>query len=298
MTGPRGVPLLAGVFVLLTLIWGTTWSVIRIGLEGIPPFSGVAARFALASLLLLGIARLRGIRLGGSRIERRLWLVNSLFSFSLSYGVVYWAEQWVPSGLSAVLFGTFPLFVAILAHWTLPGERLTRRVAAGVLVGFAGAALIFSEDFALLGGSQVRIGSAVMLMSPLAAAIGSVAVKRWGAGIHPISLTAVPMGLTAVLLGAVALLTERERSFVLDGRSVGALLYLAIMGSAVTFSLYYWLLSQVSATRTSLLGFTIPVVAVGIGVVFLDEPLTPRIVAGAALVVSGVVLAAQRSRRR
>ncbi|MGD8374763.1 MAG: EamA family transporter [Acidobacteriota bacterium] len=286
------------VFVVLTFIWGTTWAVIRVGLEGIPPFTGVALRFAIASLLLLLIARVRGIPLGRDARERRLWLVNGVFSFFLSYGAVYWSEQWVPSGLSAVLFATFPLFVAVLAHLALPGERLNPRTATGVLVGFAGAATIFAGDFAALGGRPVVVASLVMLVSPIASAVGSVAVKRWGRGVHPVSLTAVPMGLTAIAMGAVAAVTERHRSIVLDASSIGALLYLALMGSAVTFSLYYWLLGHVSATRTSLLAYTIPVVAVLVGAVFLDETLTPRVLAGSALVLAGVALAVHQPRRR
>ena len=107
---------MAATLALLCLIWGTTRSAIQIGLQGVPPFSGIAIRFAAASLLLLCIARAMRVRLGTSPVERRLWVVNGLLAFSLSFGVVYWAEQWVPSSLVAVLFSTHPLFVALFAH--------------------------------------------------------------------------------------------------------------------------------------------------------------------------------------
>ena len=110
---------------LLIVIWGSTWSVIRIGLRGIPPLTGVSLRFGIASVLLLVLAWQQGVRLGGRPYERRLWLINGLLAFSVSYGVVYWAEQWIPSGLAAVLFATFPLCVAVMAHYWLPDERLT-----------------------------------------------------------------------------------------------------------------------------------------------------------------------------
>jgi drug/metabolite transporter (DMT)-like permease len=279
---------------LLTLVWGTTWAAIRVGLEGIPPFTGVAARFAIASVILLVAARLLHVRLGATRRERALWAVNTLLSFCGSYGIVYWCEQWVPSGLGSVLFATFPLFVAILAHFVLPGERLTRGALAGIVVGFAGVSVIFSEDFALLGGHDVRVAAAIMLASPVLSSMSAVAVKRWGAGIHPVSLAAVPMGATAAIMAVAAFATERERTVRLDAVSVGALVYLAVFGSAVTFSLYYWLMAEVRATRLSLIAYAIPVVAVAVGALFLDEPVTPRMLAGSLLVVLGVAFAMAR----
>ena len=281
-------------FSVLTLIWGTTWAVIRIGLRGMPPFTGVALRFALASVILLVAARMAGVRLGRNPREPWLWLINGGLTFTGSYGIVYWCEQWVPSGLAAVIFATFPLFVSILAHFALPGERLTRRSAIGILVGFAGAVVIYSDDLAALGGPGVAVASVVMLGSPIVASISSVAIKRWGAGIHPLSITAVPMGLCAVIMGVVAALTERGRPVIWNAATTGALLYLAVFGSAVTFSLYYWLLAHVRATRLSLIGYTVPVVAVFIGVTLLDEPLSGRILFGSAVVLAGVALAVHR----
>jgi drug/metabolite transporter (DMT)-like permease len=284
---------IALVFVALCLIWGSTWAVIQIGLEGIPPFSGVSIRFLIAALVMLALTLLLRIRIGTSRRERMLWVINGVFAFAVSYGVVYWSEQWVPSGLASILFATFPLFVAICGHFILPEESLSRPEAWGILAGFLGVGVIFSEDFAALGGPGVALAAVVMLLAPISAAISSVAVKRWGSGVHPFSLTAVPMAIGAGITGVIALLTERGRPIVWDTRSVSALLYLAIMGSAVTFSLYYWLLSHLPAKRLALITYIIPVEAVVIGA-FRDEPITLRVILGAVLVVAGVALAVHR----
>ena len=131
---------------LLSLIWGTTWAAIRIGLQGIPPFTGVALRFGIASALLFLLGRLYGVRYGTSRTERVLWIVNGVLSFCVSYGVVYWCEQRIPSGLAAILFATFPLFVALFARLALPQEMSSRRALVGTVLGFLGVAAIFSED--------------------------------------------------------------------------------------------------------------------------------------------------------
>ena len=281
------------VFIVLCLIWGSTWAVIQIGLEGVPPFSGVSIRFVIAAIVMLALTFLMRIRIGTSRRERMLWVINGLLAFAVSYGVVYWSEQWVPSGLAAVLFATYPLFVAIVAHFMLPSEALTRPEAWGILAGFLGVGVIFSEDFASLGGEGVAVAAAVMLVSPAAAAVSSVAVKRWGGGVHPFSLTGVPMAIGAGITGVIALLTERGRPIIWDTRSVSALLYLAIMGSAVTFTLYYWLLSYLPAKRLALIAYLIPVEAVVIGA-FRDEPITLRVILGATLVIAGVALAVHR----
>jgi drug/metabolite transporter (DMT)-like permease len=285
---------LIGGFLLLTLIWGTTWAAIRIGLDGVPPFTGVAVRFAIAGTLLLALALALGVPLGRGRHEKALWLANGILSFCLSYAIIYWSEQHIPSGLAAVLFATNPLFVAVLAHFLLAGERLAAAAVAGLVLGFAGVAVIYSDDLSLLGGPQVRLAALVMLVSPLVSAVATVAIKRWGRDVHPLSLSAVPMLIASLVMGAVALIVERHRPLVLDGRSVGALLYLAILGSAVTFTVYYWLLARVTATRLALLSYLIPIVAVAVGAALFDEPLRPRLLAGSALVLAGVVIVSRR----
>ncbi len=275
----------------LTLIWGTTWGVIRIGLDGIPPLTGVAARFAVAFVFLFVLIRHRRIPLGRQRHEVALWFVNAVFGFSFTYGAVYWAEQWIPSALASVLFATFPLWVTLLAHFALPGEKMTVRSLCGALIGFGGVALIFSEDLTGVGGPNAWLSAVLVLLATPACAASSVAIKRWGKNIHPLSISGIPMGITAGLAAAAALFLEREREIDLSAASVGAVFYLAILGTAVTFSLYYWLLRHIPATRLSLVAYMTPVVAVLFGTLVLDERLTLRIFEGAGLVVLGVALA-------
>jgi drug/metabolite transporter (DMT)-like permease len=264
--------------------------VIQVGLRGIPPFTGIALRFAIAAVVLFAIARVRGIRLAGRRRDTWLWLANGVFAFSVSYGVVYWSEQWVPSGLAAVLFATYPLWVALLARPFLPAEPSSALEVLGFLVGFGGVGVIFSDDLAVLGGTDVPLAAAVMLISPVASAVGTVMVKRWGAATHPVSFAAASMGTAAIVTGAIALAVERGREIDWNATSVAALLYLALAGSALTFTLYYWLLSWRPAKRLALISYVVPVVAVAIGAL-RGEPLTSEMLAGAVLVLAGVTLA-------
>jgi drug/metabolite transporter (DMT)-like permease len=248
-------------------------------------------RFGIASLLLLALAPALKVRLGREPRERRLWVLNGILTFTISYGLVYWAEQWVPSGLTAVLFATFPLFVAILAHFMLPGEALRPGSLIGILLGFAGVAVLFSEDFRNLGGPKVAFASALVLIAPAASAVANVAVKKWGGGIHPLSISAMPMVFGTLFTVPFAWTTEADRAIEWRTGPVLALFYLAVVGSSLAFTLYYWLLRRLPATSLSLVNYATPVVAVLVGALFLDEPFTVRILLGAALVVVGVAVA-------
>jgi len=278
----------------LVLIWGTTWAAIRVGLQGIPPLTGVALRFTIAGTVLLALSPVFGARFGSSRRAWLVWSINAVFTFMVSYSILYWAEQWIPSGLAAVLFATFPLLVALLAHFVLPGERLTWRSGLGILVGFAGVAVIFSQDFAKLLGPQVAFAAAVMLLCPVCSAIGSVAVKKWGSGIHPLSTAAVPMLLCGVILGPIAWFSEAGRSVTFNRPSILALFYLALVGSALPFTLYFWLLKSLPATQVSLINYAVPVMAVIVGHFALGEPVTLRVLVGAVLVIAGTAVAVRK----
>lgn len=292
MTVPTSGPsrsLLIGAMAVCSLVWGTTWAVIQIGLEGVPPFLGVSLRFGISGLILLGLALATGVKLGRAPHEKMLWWVNALLSFCVSYGVVYWVEQHLPSGLTAILFATYPLLVAIFGHFLIPTEHVGARETMFILLSLVGVAVIYSEDLTALGSPQARTAALVMGLAPLTSALGSVLVKKYGAQVHPMSITAVPMLIACGVMGGVAALFERQADVQWTGRAIGALLYLAIAGSALTFGLYYWLLKHMKVRRASLIAYIVPVVAVIVGLL-RDEPMTTRVMIGAALVILGVIL--------
>ncbi len=285
------------VFVALTLIWGTTWSAIRIALEGIPPLAGVSVRFTLAGLVLLAWSRWRGIRFAWSGRDWFLWSVNALFTFVAAYGLIYWAEQRVPSGLASVLFATFPLWVTLLGRWMLPGERRSSGELLGVALGFAGTAILFSEDLELELGAGALPAAVALLVAPALSAIASLAMKRWGSGVSPESLSAMPMLLGGLVLAPVSALTEQGSVWSFAPAPWLATIYLAIFGSALSFPLYFWLLARRSAVSAALISYTAPVIAVAIGVLLFDERLTLRLGAGAVCILTGVAWALRPASR-
>ncbi len=160
-------------------------------------------------------------------------------------------------------------------------------------MGFAGVAIVFSEDFAKLGGPQVLFASMVFLLAPLVSAVGSLSVKRWGGAISPFSVAGVPMLMTGGAMGVLAFLVESGRPVLSPGVAPNpwlATLYLALFGSSLTFTLYFWLLARRSAVAASLISYTVPVCAVLVGWLAFDEPVTWRLLAGGGVVLAGVAV--------
>ncbi len=279
---------LAASLAFLVLVWGTTFAAIRIGLQGLPPFAGLALRFAVAGALLAGWWRLSGGSLPRQGGTWALIALNTALNFVVPYVLVYWAEQSVPSGLVALLFATFPLWVALFAQLVLPEERLTATGTVGLLAGFAGVAVIFVGDVGALGSAGTARTAAIFLLSPVSCAAAQVTLRRCGRDIDPFALTAPPILATGAVAAVLHLALERGRPLVFDAATVGSVLYLGVFGTALAFLLYFRLLARLAATRLALITFGFPIVALAVGALLFGEPLGPRLLAGAALVLAGV----------
>src|SRR2546423_9983365 len=139
------------VWLILCGIWGSTWLFIKLGLADLPPLTFAGIRFLLASIILSAMILARGVRWPRSRHDWLLIAIVGFLQFSLNYGLVFWGEQHISSGLAAVLQSTFPVFGMVIAHFYLPYERMTPAKVAGVLLGVTGVAIIFSNQLAIAG---------------------------------------------------------------------------------------------------------------------------------------------------
>jgi drug/metabolite transporter (DMT)-like permease len=278
---------------LLVVIWSSTWVAIKIGLEDCPPLLGAGIRFALAGIVLLALAAVQRRRLGTDWL---LAAVLALAPFAFAYGLVYWGEQYVPSGLAAVLFGVMPLYTALLAGVLLPDEPLRAPLVVGVLIGIGGLALAFAESVEL-GSDKAAIGAAALALAPLGAAVGSVSQKRRGAELDAVVLNGWAMLVSGLLLLLISALGEDWGEAVWSAETVGSIAYLALLGTAVAFVTLTVLLRHLSAQAISFLAMLLPFGALVFGATLYDEPITARALAGAALVATGLLIA-QRSRRQ
>jgi drug/metabolite transporter (DMT)-like permease len=278
---------------LLVLIWSSTWVAIKIGLEDCPPLLGAGVRFVLAGLVLLMIAAVQRRPLGTDRL---LVAVLALAPFAFAYGLVYWGEQYVPSGLAAVLFGILPLYVALLGTVLLHDEPLRAPLLVGVLIGIGGLSLAFLESVELGSAEKAALGATALALAPLGAALGSIAQKRRAGRLDAVVLNGWAMLMGGLLLLPVSALSEDWGEFVWSAESVGSIAYLALFGSAIAFVTLTVLLRQISAMAMSFLAMLLPFGALVFGAALYDEAITARAVAGAMLVATGLGIA-QWSRR-
>jgi drug/metabolite transporter (DMT)-like permease len=282
-------PLVVAGFIAISVVWGSTWLAIKIGLDSITPVFGVAIRFTLAAAILAVMLRLRGGRLIFDRTTTPVYLMLGIFSFSFPFVLVYWGEQYVSSGLASILFATYPFIVAILSHLLLPGETLNPFKVTGTLIGFAGVLVIFWSD--LSSGTGGYPGMAAIILSTLLQGFSLVMVKKYAKQIPPVQMTLGGMVFAVAILNIMAFLLEDFSALRFDAAGVGSIVYLGTIGTVVTFVTYYWLLKRVEALFLSLTALITPILAVILGALFLDEVLGGRIVMGAGLVLFGIVTA-------
>lgn len=286
------------VWVVLALIWGSTWIFIKLGLRDIPPITFAGLRFLVASLVLVGVVVVRRVPL--PREARLWWLLagTGMVSITLNYGLIFWGEMRITSGLAAVLQATIPVFGMVIAHHYLPTERMTWRKLAGIATGFAGVAVIFYEQLGQPGADGWR-GSLALLLSSVCVAWGNVLVKARLPHLDPAVLAAGQMFFGFIPLLLVGWWWEGS-PFQLrwSPLAVGALFYLAVIGSALAFLLYYWMVRRIEVTRTMLISLVTPVVALLIGALAIGERVSIAIIFGSVAIISGIALIVSPGPRR
>jgi drug/metabolite transporter (DMT)-like permease len=277
---------------LLTIyvVWGSTFLAIAVAVRDLPPFLSMALRHLAAGALLFAWAasRTREVRLG-----RREWRAAFVFGgllFLVGHGGLAWAQQRVPSGVAALLVGTIPLWFAVLARIAF-GERLGGRALAGLVLGFAGLALLVDPS----GEEGAEpLGALVIVLGALGWVAGSLYARR--SALPTETLLSASMGMLAggALLALTAVVGGELDDVRLTTNALLATAYLVVLGSLVGFSAYVWLLKTVSASTVSTYAYVNPVIAVALGWAFNDEVITGRtLIAGAAIVV-GVALMVSR----
>jgi drug/metabolite transporter (DMT)-like permease len=281
-----------GALTTIYVVWGSTFLAIAVVVRDLPPFLSMAVRHLAAGGLLFGWLLLR--RKEHEPLGFRQWRAAFIFGgalFLVGHGGLAWAQQEVPSGIAALLVGTIPLWMAILA-WVLLGERLGLRAFAGLALGFGGLALLVDPS----GEEGAKpIGALVIVLGALGWAAGSVYSQR--SALPKDTLLGAAMGMLAgglLLAGFSGVRGEfDDATFTTDALLATA--YMVVVGSLIGFSAYVWLLKTVPASTVSTYAYVNPVIAVLLGWAFNDEVITGRtLLAGAAIVV-GVALMVSRS---
>ena len=276
---------------VICVIWGTTYLFIKISLETIPPALIGGLRFVTAAAVLAAALPVAGARLP----PRRLWpelAVLGVLLLGFGNGSVIVAEQWVPSGITAVIAGTMPFWMVSVESLLPGGERLARRQFAGLLLGFAGILLLVWPDIQspAIAGHRFLLGVGALQVGGIGWVVGSIYSKRRGITGDPLSVAAVEMFFGGVFMLIVGTLRGEWLALHFTGRTLGALAYLVAIGAVIGFVAYTYALNHLPVSFVSLYAYINPIIAVLLGTLVLSEPLTIRIVAGAGVIIAGVAL--------
>lgn len=286
-------------FAAIYLIWGSTYLGIRIAVETMPPFLMAAARFLLAGGVLFAFLKLRG----AAWPTARQWRINTVIGTFLllgGNGAVVWAEQYVPSGITALIIGASPLFF-VLTEWAWPGGlRPTAIVLGAMLLGFAGVTWLAAPWENGLEGSIHAGGLVAILIGSISWSVGSIYSRHAKHGADPFLASALQMlggGAALVLVAVVHGDFGRLDVAAISPRAWGAFAYLVVLGSLVGFSTFVWLMKHSTPARVSTYAYVNPIVAVFLGWLILSEPIGPRTLVASAIIIAAVaIITAQKNR--
>jgi drug/metabolite transporter (DMT)-like permease len=274
-------------FFAIYVLWGATFLAIRVAVLEVPPFLVAGLRFSVAGGLLYGFMRLRG-KPSPSAVEWRGIALMALFMFVITYGALFWAEQYVPSGVTSVIEATLPITTLTLEVFVFRQQPFRWGMLASVAIGFGGVALLLVRNGA---GSVEAIPCLVILGAGVAWSLGAVLTRTMSL---PRSRPLTAGG--AMMLGGIVLLALSRISGEINSlpyiplRAGVALLYLIVGGSLIAFTAYVWLLARMSATRVASHAYVNPVVAVALGYFVAGEELTLRTLLASLLIVLSVFL--------
>ncbi len=281
-------------FIALCLIWGSTWYFIKISLNaGMPPFFGVGFRFFLSGLLFFLIIAFQKKSIPLNKQAMKLYLSFGLLNFALSYGITYWATQYIYSSISSILWGLFPLFTSVMAHFMLSGdanEKLTTNKLLALFLGFIGMVFIGSNQSIDLQ-SQSFFAILVLIGAIIVAAWPSVLYKKHNDVVGPYQMNAVCQTLTGVIMLSLSYLLREDLTVMTwDNQLIFASIYLVIFGGVISWGIYFWLYQHLSVTQVTYVAIFPPIVAIILGWIFLNEVLSAKEIIGTAFILGSSVL--------
>ncbi len=278
------------IWLILCLVWGSTWIFIKIGLEDLPPITFASSRFLLAIAILFVVIRVQKIPLPRTTKEWRLIALTGVLQFTVNYSTVFWSEQYITSGLAAVLQSMITVFGLILAWFFLPNERITKLKIFAVGVGIIGVGIIFIDQLKVQS-FMAFLGCVAIVIGSYAAAQASILVKAKGGAFHPAALLFCQMlcGLPPIVIYSLAV-EGNPLSFNWTWRAVICVIYLTVAGTIAAFWLYYWLLRRIESTKAMMISLVTPLLAVVIGAIVLGETLPPQTGLGGLLIIGSIGL--------
>jgi drug/metabolite transporter (DMT)-like permease len=288
---PRERKIAYAAWITICVVWGTTYLAIRVALESLPVALLAGFRWMAAGLILTALLPLFGERLPSLSSWRSIALVGFLMNV-LGNGLLVWAEQYVPSGLTAVVVAMVPFWSVSVEALIPGGERLTRRALAGLATGFAGIVVLVWPELTSGGaaGRMFVLGVLALQVGSLGWAIGTSYTKRHHLGGTPLASSALQMIFSGAMLMAIGTVLGEWAQVTFTTRTLAAMIYLTVAGSVIGYTAYVYCLKYLPVATVSLYAYVNPIIAVVLGTLLLAEPFSARIVLAAALVFTGVAI--------
>jgi drug/metabolite transporter (DMT)-like permease len=271
------------------LIWGTTYLGIRVALETIPPLLMTGLRWSIAGALIVSVLALRGVRFPPKRAFPQLAVLGLLF-MGVGNGGVVWAEQYIPSGLAALLVAAIPFYMVGVERFMPQSEPLTARKIIGLVIGFAGIVLLVWPELKPGAGRGFLLGVIATQVACFGWALGSSYSRRRHATENVFAAAGLQMLLSGVIITLLGTAAGEWGSLSLNARTAGAVVYLAAFGSVIGFLAYAYALKHLPVATVSLYAYINPIIAVILGTLVLGEALSPRLAAAGAVVFAGSIL--------
>ena len=277
-------------FVLLGFIWGSSYLFIKIGVEaGLPPFTLVMLRLAIGSALLSLVVFAARVPLPRDLRTYGHLAVLGVISIALPFSLISWAEQRVDSTLASILASAIPLFVIVIAAFTLHDERITANRLAGLVVGFAGVAILVGLDLGALANGDL-VAKLALVGAAVSYAAGGVYARRFLHGLRPMIPALLQDAFALAIVTVLAFSFERPLELAVDPSAILAVVWLGLLGSGVAYLLFFRILDRWGVTRTSLVAYLMPLFGISLGALVLAEPVDASLLVGAALVIGGIAL--------
>ena len=281
-------------FIALCLIWGSTWYFIKISLNaGVPPFYGVGLRFLFSGIIFFIYIYYKKLSIPTTPQAIKLYLSFGLLNFSLSYGMTYWATQYIYSSISSILWGLFPLFTSLMAHFMIkddPNERLNKNKIGALMMGLLGVTIMSANqeiDFASQSFSAILVLISVIII----ASYPSVQYKKHSDEVGPYQMNAVCQVMTGIIMLSISSLFKEDISVIVwNNELILSTLYLIVFGGFISWGIYFWLYQHLNVTQVTYVAIFPPIVAIFLGWVFLGEILSSQEIIGTLLILGSSIL--------
>ena len=282
-------------YTIISFCWGITWLFLKINVTQMPILWGLSLRFIIAGIIFWLIYFFKKNKVKFNPEIQSIYIVYTLFNYTLCYYLTYWGAQYIYSNLGSILYSLSPITIALMAHYFLKDDKLNQKKILSMIIGFIGTILLLYNGNSF-GGEKVFLGIFAILLAVVIGSWPTIYIKKQRIKVDPIHLNAVGLSFAGLIILLMAIIFDKSSFSQINSNNIPSLLFLAIPGTVVTWGIYIWLLNHLPASQLSYVAFFPPIIAIIAGWVFLNETLSLISLFGAALIIFGGFLINYKSK--